>query len=103
MATLKSFELNGNKLSFANWISNLSPCDSPFTSMINKEAIDQTQYSWQTDSLAPATTEAFEEGSQSLAQPRASTQVLTNFTSILRKVASVSSTVKEMSTYGRNK
>lgn len=103
MTTLKSFELKGNKLSFANWISNLSPCDTPFTSMIGKEAIDQTQYSWQTDTLAPASNAIFEEGSQAVSQPRAITEVLTNFTSILRTVANVSDTVKSMSTYGRNK
>lgn len=103
MSTMKSFELKGNKLSFANFISNLSPCDSPFTSMIGKEAIDQTQYSWQTDSLAPASNTPVEEGSQAQSQTRASTQVITNFTSILRTVASVSDTVKNLSTYGRNK
>lgn len=103
MATLKSFELLGNKKSFANWISNLSPCDSPFTSMIGKEAIDQTQYSWQTDALAPATIEAFEEGSQAVSQPRAATEVITNFTSILRTVASVSDTANALNLYGRQK
>lgn len=103
MATLKSFELLGNKKSFANWISNLSPCDSPFTSMIGKEAIDQTQYSWQTDALAPATIEAFEEGSQAVSQPKAATEVITNFTSILRTVASVSDTANALNLYGRQK
>ncbi|MGL5014172.1 MAG: SU10 major capsid protein [Bacteroidales bacterium] len=103
MATLKSFELKGNKQSFANFISNLSPCDSPFTSMIGKEVIDETQYSWQTDSLAPANNTPIEEGSQAVAQTRASTQVLTNFTSTLRTVASVSDTVKSLSLHGREK
>lgn len=103
MTTLKSFELKGNKLSFANFISNLSPCDTPFTSMIGKEVIDQTQYSWQTDSLAPASNLAIEEGSQAAFQTRASTQIITNFTSTLRTVASVSDTVKQLGLYGRNK
>lgn len=103
MATLKSMELQGNKLSFANFISNLSPCDTPFASMIGKESIDQVQYSWQTDRLAPATNTAFEEGSQAEMQPRAATEVIHNFTSTLRAVASVSDTVQSMSTYGRKK
>ncbi|MGL5016110.1 MAG: Ig-like domain-containing protein, partial [Bacteroidales bacterium] len=102
MAVLKSFELKGNKQSFANWVSNLSPKDVPFTSMIGKEAIDQTQYSWQTDSLAPATAQIIDEGEQFELQPRASTQVLTNFTSILRKEVSVSDSAMKVSTYGRN-
>lgn len=113
MATLKSFELKGNKQSFANFISNLSPCDSPFTSMIGKEVIDETQYSWQTDSLAPATYielplvppafSGFMEGSATEFQTRATTQVFTNFTSILRTVASVSDTAKELGLNGRKK
>ncbi|MGL5965229.1 MAG: SU10 major capsid protein, partial [Fusobacteriaceae bacterium] len=102
MTVLRSFDLNGNKKSFANWISNLSPKDVPFTSMIGKEKIDQTQYSWQTDALAPATPEAILEGEQFDAQPRASTQVITNFTSIIRRHASVSDTAMKVDTYGRN-
>ncbi|MGL5565099.1 MAG: SU10 major capsid protein, partial [Plesiomonas sp.] len=101
MAVLKSFELEGNKLSFANWISNLSPTCTPFTCMIEKEKIDQTQYSWQTDTLAPATAETFEEGSQADSQPRASTKVMTNFTSTLRRGVSVSETNQSTHTYGR--
>ncbi|MGL5012805.1 MAG: SU10 major capsid protein [Bacteroidales bacterium] len=101
MAVLKTFDLNGNKQSFASWISNLSPCDSPFTSMINKEGITQAQYSWQTDALAPADDTTYEEGSQVEFQTRASTQVLTNFTSILRKVVSVSETAEMVATHGR--
>lgn len=101
MAVLKSFELLGNKLSFSNWISNLSPKTTPFTSMIGKEAIDQVQYSWQTDSLAPASRETFEEGSQAESQKRASTKVFTNFTTIIRKAIKVTDTNEATSAYGR--
>ena len=38
--TLVSYDLNGKKLSFANWISNLSPTETPFVSMTGKEAIN---------------------------------------------------------------
>lgn len=102
MAVLKTLDLKGNKQSFANWISNLSPCDSPFTSMINKEGILQAQYSWQTDALAPADDTTYQEGSQVTFPRRATTQEMTNFTSILRKVASVTDTVKALETYGRS-
>lgn len=102
MAVLKSFELKGNKLSFANWISNLSPTTTPFTSMIGKEQIDETQYSWQTDGLARASNEAFLEGSQAESQARAATKVITNFTSIIRKAVNVSDTANAITSYGRN-
>lgn len=101
MAVLKSFELNGNKQSFANWISNLSPCDTPFTSMIGKEGIDEVQYSWQTDRLAPADNASYEEGSQAVSQTRATTSVITNFTSTLRKVVQVTDAAAAVSTHGR--
>lgn len=102
MAVLKSFELEGNKLSFANWISNLSPVCTPFTCMINKEKINQTQYSWQTDTLAPASAETFEEGSHAESQTRAATTVLNNFTSIIRRAVNVSETNQAVKAYGRN-
>lgn len=101
MAVLKSFELLGNRLSFANWISNLSPKTTPFTSMIGKEAIDEVQYSWQTDSLAPASRETFDEGSQAEFQKRAATKVYTNFTTIIRKAIKVTDTNEATSAYGR--
>ncbi|MGL5016102.1 MAG: SU10 major capsid protein [Bacteroidales bacterium] len=102
MTVLKSFELNGNKQSFANWISNMSPCDTPFTSMVGKEGINEVQYSWQTDSLAPADNTPYEEGSQAESQTRAATKVVHNFTSTLRKVVSISDTIAKLDTFGRN-
>ena len=39
MATLVSYDLTGKQLSFANWISNLPPTDTPFVSMTGKESI----------------------------------------------------------------
>lgn len=102
MAVLKSFELKGNKLSFANWISNLSPTTTPFTSMIGKEQIDETQYSWQIDGLARASTETFLEGSQADSQSRAATKVITNFTGNFRKAVNVSDTANAITSYGRN-
>ncbi|MGL5013653.1 MAG: SU10 major capsid protein [Bacteroidales bacterium] len=103
MTVLKNFDLKGNKQSFAGWISNLSPCDTPFVSMIGKEGISQTQYSWQLDALGKPRAGDFEEGSLVEPEKREGTHILHNFTSILRKVAHVSDTVASMSTYGRNK
>ncbi|MGL5014966.1 MAG: SU10 major capsid protein [Bacteroidales bacterium] len=102
MAVVKSFDLKGNKQSFASWISNLSPCDSPFTSMIGKEGITQIQYSWQTDALAPADNTTYEEGSQVASQTRPTTKEMTNFTSVLRKVVQISETAEALDTHGRS-
>lgn len=103
MAVVKSFDLEGNKQSFAGWISNLSPCDTPFVSMVNKEATSQTQYSWQFDTLdAPSKVVGYEEGSDAVPQVRGPTLVDYNFTQTLRKVVNISDTVSAMGTHGRN-
>lgn len=103
MTTLKSYELNGKKLSFANWISNLSPQDTIFTSMTGKEAIDQTLFQWQTDVLASATKNAVVEGGQATSATLASTKIKSNITQILRKAVKVSDTANALANYGRGK
>lgn len=110
MATLVSYDLNGKKLSFANWISNLSPTDTPFVSMTGKEAINQTLFQWQTDALAPVADPSDEtkrnaviEGSAAVDGTRAATTVLNNVTQILRKVVKVSDTANVLANYGRGK
>ncbi|MGL5015953.1 MAG: SU10 major capsid protein [Bacteroidales bacterium] len=102
MTVLKSFDLKGNKQSFAGWISNLSPCDTPFVSMIGKEGVSQTQYSWQMDALAKPKYDGFEEGSIVESEKREPTHVTHNFTQTLRKVTHISDTIASLSTYGRS-
>ncbi|MGL5013802.1 MAG: SU10 major capsid protein [Bacteroidales bacterium] len=102
MTMLQTFDLVGNKQSFADWISNLSPCETPFISMIPKEGIDQVQYSWQTDSLSqPDNGMDINEGSLVVNKKPGVTKVHTNFTQIYRKAVRVSDTTKKVSLYGR--
>ena len=114
MATLMSYELKGNKQSFANWISNLSPCETPFISMIPKQSVDQVQYSWQTDRLSAAGMKAGStdtaadealgdtlEGAAADAYRVRSTVVHTNFTKIFRKAVKVTETTKSINLWGR--
>ena len=54
MATLYSYDLQGKKDSFANWISNISPTDTFIVSGSKKESTPQPRYKWQTDSLFPS-------------------------------------------------
>lgn len=103
MATLVSYDLQGKKLSFANWISNLSPTDTPFVSMTGKESIAQTLFQWQVDSLSAAATNAVVEGSTAVDEKRTPTSVLNNYTQILRKVLKVSDTANALANYGRGR
>ncbi|MGL5012804.1 MAG: SU10 major capsid protein [Bacteroidales bacterium] len=103
MAMLQTFNLKGNKQSFADWISNLSPCETPFISMIGKEKTDQVQYSWQTDALSKPNNTNIQEGSAPVANDytRGVTKVHTNFTQIFRKAVRVADTTKKIGLYGR--
>lgn len=100
-----SYELNGEKLSFANWISMISPDDAPFTAMTGKEAINETVTSWQTDVLAPVNTTAVLEGSDLSDDDISMGPTTTNFnyTQIFRRGVSVSDTANVVATYGRGR
>lgn len=101
---MASYDLKGNKLSFAEWISNLSPTETPFTSMIGKEAVSQTKFEWQTDIIpAVKADNAVEEGSAPVFDTPFSTTVLNNTTQIFRRVVSVSDTANVVAYYGRGK
>ena len=104
MTTMVSYDQNGKKLSFANWISNLSPQEVPFTSMTGKESINQILFQWQTDSLSPVDADnAVIEGSPADSVALESTILKNNTTQILRKVVQVSDTANVTANYGRGK
>lgn len=104
MATLVSYDLTGKQLSFANWISNLSPTDTPFVSMTGKESIGQTLFQWQTDTLAAVNaSNAVIEGAAAVEDTATSTTVKSNVTQILRKVVKVSDTANALANYGRGR
>jgi len=101
---MTTYDLNGKKLSFANWISNLSPVETPFVSMTGKEGVVQTTFQWQTDRLpAIDLNNAQVEGSKPTIADVIKTEVKTNNTQILRKVAQVSDTANVVAAYGRGK
>lgn len=100
----QTYGQNGKKLSFANWISNISPEDTPFVSMTGKESIDQTLFSWQVDSLAPAdSANAQYEGFVAGFEARGATQTIQNVTQLLAKTVSVSDTANATANYGRGR
>ena len=100
--TVVSYDLNGKKLSFADWISNLSPTETPFISMTGKESVSQTLFQWQTDKLAQASdSNANVEGSEAEINILTPTLKHSNITQILRKVVMVSDTATTLANYGR--
>ncbi|MGL5015173.1 MAG: SU10 major capsid protein [Bacteroidales bacterium] len=104
MAILTSYDLNGKKDSFANWISNLSPVDTFFVSTTKKESVQNTMFQWQTDSLAAAdASNAQVETSAAITGDFKATTVHSNVTQILRKAVEVSDTADALSNWGRGK
>ncbi|MGL5014168.1 MAG: SU10 major capsid protein [Bacteroidales bacterium] len=104
MAILTSYDLNGKKDSFANWISNLSPVDTFFVSTTKKEAVQNTMFQWQTDSLAAASAaNAQVETSAAITGAFKKTEVHSNLTQILRKAVEVSDTADSLDNWGRGK
>lgn len=100
----QTYGQNGKKLSFANWISNISPEDTPFVSMTGKESIDQTLFSWQVDSLAPASADnAQPEGFTAGYDKLNPTTTIQNVTQLLAKTVSVSDTANATANYGRGR
>ncbi|MGL5962808.1 MAG: SU10 major capsid protein, partial [Fusobacteriaceae bacterium] len=100
-----SYELNGKKQSFANWISNLSPTETPFSSMTPKEAINQTKYFWQTDRLSPVKLHQVKEGADVAESDisMSTTTVQDNVTQILRRAFRISDTADKMANFGRGR
>lgn len=104
MTTLHSYELNGKQQSFANWVSNLSPEDTPFVSLTKKKKVEQTMYEWQSTNLKPPSEQArYLEGSVATEEESLPIFTATNYTQIFRKVVAVSDTADAVETFGRTK
>lgn len=103
MAVLQSYDLKGKKESFANWISNLSPTDTFFVSATGKEAVKNTMFQWQTDSLTATKSHEWKEGEVATMATRTATKVHQNYTQILRTALEVTDTADSLDNYGRTK
>lgn len=102
---MNSYDLKGTKLSFADWISNITPTETPFVSMTGKEGINQTKFQWQSDVIPTAKGDnaCFEGSVPAFEDEITSTLVTTNVTQIFRRAVSVSDTASSVAYYGRGK
>lgn len=107
MATeLNSYELNGVKESIADWISNISPSDFPFQSMIGKASTSQPKFEWQTDSDEAVNDDnALMEGFEfsSLDDSFTPTTVMVGYTQKMGKAVKVTGDADAQSSWGRGK
>ncbi|WP_163313232.1 SU10 major capsid protein [Enterobacter hormaechei] len=114
MAMLKSFDLQGNKNSFSDWISNISPEDTFLVSNSTKESTPTNRYKWQTDALDQVVYDlsqslddfAIEEGSEAPATETIKTKSTAEYsgvTQIFRKTFTISDSALATAAHGREK
>lgn len=101
--TVQTFAMVGIREDLSDVITNISPTDTPFYSMVKKGKCDNRSPEWQKDTLAnPAPTNANVEGddatNDSLTQPSR----LKNYVQLFDKVAQVSTTAQAVNTAGRS-
>ncbi len=94
--TFDRYDLIGVREDLSDVISNISPTDTPFMSNIGKASCDNSQFDWQTDSLAAAAANATIEGDDTAAQAVAATTRYINYTQIYKKAFTISGTAERV-------
>jgi hypothetical protein len=100
---LKTFDLVGKKEEVSDYISMITPTDTPFLSAVKTDSINQTLYQWQEDQLRAVTANARLEGADAVDSNRDQPAMRFNGTQILDETFRVSGTADAVKTYGRDK
>lgn len=100
--TFLTFSAVGNREDLLDRITNISPTDVPFTSMIESATAKGTFHEWQTDSLAAAAGNAQLQGDDVTFAAASPTVRAGNRTQISRKEVIVSGTQNAVDKAGRN-
>lgn len=100
--TFLTFSAVGNREDLLDKITNISPTDVPFTSMIEETTAQGTFHEWQTDSLATAAGNAQLQGDDVTFAAASPTVRAGNRTQISRKEVIVSGTQEAVDKAGRN-
>lgn len=100
---LKTFDLVGKKEEVSDYISLITPSDTPFLSAIGTESIGQTLYQWQEDQLRAVTKNTKREGFDAVDSNRDQPTMRSNGTQILSETFKVSATADAVKLHGRDK
>jgi hypothetical protein len=84
-------------------ITNISPTDTPFTSLIKSEKVNARVFEWMEDALPNAQNNAQVEGADFVNVARTPTTLRTNNTQILSDVFEVTATADSIRLHGRAK
>jgi hypothetical protein len=102
MAThVKSFDLIGKKESVSDFISLITPSDTPFLSSIKTEKITNTYFQWMEDQLRAVAKNTALEGADATDSARDQPTMKSNGTQILTETFKVSGTAEAVKLYGR--
>jgi hypothetical protein len=103
MPTFTTYDQVGRAESVSDILSDISPFDTPFFSMIKSEKVAARNFEWLEDTLEAAGVNAAVEGADATSATLTSVTNRTNTTQILTKSFTISATSDVVKTYGRAK
>ena len=95
MAVYKTYEQVGLKEDVSSLISDITPSDCPFYSMIKTEKVHNRVYQYQTDTIAAAGSNAQLEGFTASAGTAIPTTMISGNTQVLAKIFEVSESLRQ--------
>jgi hypothetical protein len=102
--TYTSYDVIGKKEDISDYITTLSPTDTPFGSTIASEKVHNTLFQWQEDALAAVNlSNAAVDGFDASEALLVATTMRSNYTQILQKAIKVAATTDATQRYGRAK
>lgn len=108
MSAIYSYNLQGLRENFADWIASITPEKTPFISMLGIDAAGGTDFKWQSDRGSFVdnfeAAEPAKEGDSSVSTTydfNKGTEQYQNYTQIFRRVVKISDSALAFSTYGR--
>lgn len=101
MAKFSTYEVKGEKESFENLISNISPTDTKFTSLTAAKSVSNKTHQWQEDSIAAVKDNAKVEGWDAADTTKTPTVLRSNITQIFGDDGKITDSNDAQSKYGR--
>jgi hypothetical protein len=96
-----TYDQVGIREDLSDSIWDISPEEVPFSSNCKRVSVDNTNFEWQTDSLADVSADTAEEGADATFSAASPTKRLNNFTEIIEKTAMTSGSLEATDRAGR--
>ena len=103
MAIYTTYDQVGKAEDISDLISNISPTDTPFTTMLKTEKVSARVYDYQEDTIGNGSDVKLVEGADFTIGTQAATTLRSGTTQIIGLAFQVSSTADAIKTYGRAK